>query len=206
MKKIKKTLIFLLPLLSFILSVCVYASCVTRDVSGCVIRFHVKANSDAPYDQSVKLAVRDEVLRFISPALKNSKSISESYIILEENLSEIEKVSNNLLKKYNTGYRAKASLLKKSFPTKTYGNITLPAGKYDSLCIDLGDANGENWWCVMFPPLCFNNSTISIDEDAKNYLENNLNADTFAIINTNEENFTTVYRFKIFDYISSILN
>ena len=202
----KKNLLFLLPLFSFILSICVYAASVTKDISSCVIRFHVKANSDSQLDQNIKLAVRNEVINYLAPVLKNSKSLSESYIILEENLSEIENISNNVLKKYNTNYRAKASLLKKSFPTKSYGSITLPAGKYDALCIDLGVANGENWWCVMFPPLCLNNSTITLDDDAKQYLKNNLSADSFAIINTNDENFTTIYRFKIFDLFSSILN
>ncbi len=202
----KKTILFLIPLLSFILSICVYATCITKDVSSCVIRFHVKANSNTAYDQNLKLAVRDEIIAHISPLLKNSKNLSESYSILEENLSQIENISNNVLKKYNTNYHAKATLSEKKFPTKSYSNITLPAGKYDSLCIDLGEAAGENWWCVMFPPLCLNNSTLCLDEDAKRYLKNNLNADSFAIINTNDEKFTTVYRFKIFDYISSIIN
>lgn len=202
----KRILISLVFGISLTLSLCVYASCVQSDISKNVIRLHIKANSNSLADQKIKLAVRDKVVAFLSPALKNSKSILQSQYIIEENLSEIEKLANDCLKEYNTNYLAKANLLQKDFPTKSYKNITLPAGKYLSLCIDLGSSDGENWWCVMFPPLCLNDSTLYLPEDSEKYLKQNLNSDSFAIIKTNDENFTTVYRFKIFDYISSILN
>lgn len=199
----KRILASLILGVCFSLSICVYAASVQNNISQNVIRLHVKANSDSEEDQRIKLAVRDAVTKYLAPLLKNAKSVSESAYIIEENIAEIENAANGILKDYNTDYLAKASLTTKNFPTKAYKNITLPAGDYRALSVDLGRASGKNWWCVMFPPLCLNESTLALPEDGKKYLEENLNSDSFAIINTNDENFITVYRFKIFDYISS---
>ena len=202
----KKLLASLVLALSFALSLCVYASCVQKDISENVIRFHVKANSNSEYDQSVKLKVRDRLNTYLAPILENSKSIEESRILISRHLDEIESIANNCLKENGADYSAKAYLTIREFPTKSYENITLPSGRYNALCIDLGRSEGENWWCVMFPPLCLNKSTVSLPADSESYLKNNLNKDSFAIIKTDEENFTTVYRFKIFDCISSLKN
>lgn len=120
-----------------------------------LIRFHVVANSDSEEDQSVKLQIRDEILQKYGPILSESNSRSESLQFISENLEEIENTANSILKKEGKGYSAKAVLGESIFPIKQYGTITLPAGEYTALKVVLGEGGGKNWWCVMFPPLCF---------------------------------------------------
>jgi stage II sporulation protein R len=127
----------------------------SENMSDKLIRFHVIANSDLNEDQEVKLRVRDAILEDVGPKLSKSGSRDESLKILEENLTNIESIANRELSKEGEKYRADAILGNFNFPIKKYGTITLPAGEYKALRIVLGDGEGKNWWCVMFPPLCF---------------------------------------------------
>lgn len=120
-----------------------------------LIRFHVIANSDSVEDQALKLKVRDKVLEYISPKLKNSQSVEESRQIIQENDENIKKVAQEAVCKNGYKYNISTTLSKENFPVKTYGNITLPQGEYEAYRILIGSASGQNWWCVMFPPLCF---------------------------------------------------
>lgn len=120
-----------------------------------LIRFHVIANSDSAEDQALKLKVRDKVLEYISPKLKNSKSIDESRKILKKNDEAIKKIAESVISKNGYKYCVETELSYEKFPVKTYGNITLPQGEYEAYRIIIGNGSGQNWWCVMFPPLCF---------------------------------------------------
>lgn len=120
-----------------------------------LIRFHVIANSDTPYDQSVKLKVRDRVLETVEPLLDSADSPEEAHQILDENQKLITKTANKVLQEGHCGYTAEMVLGTSLFPTKTYGDITLAAGKYNACRIVLGEGRGKNWWCVLYPPLCF---------------------------------------------------
>lgn len=120
-----------------------------------LIRFHVIANSDSVYDQSVKLKVRDEVLATVNGLLRDAKSTEEARAILKEQKSLITATANAALKKENCPYTAVTTLGTSVFPTKTYGDLTLSAGKYNACRIVLGEGKGKNWWCVLYPPLCF---------------------------------------------------
>ncbi|KRQ87773.1 Stage II sporulation protein R [Caloramator mitchellensis] len=120
-----------------------------------LIRFHVIANSDSLEDQTVKLKVRDEVLRQVSPLLTNAKDFNKSYKIIDESIDLIEETANKVLVQNGFNYRARAYLGHYSFPVKKYGDVTLPPGEYTALRVVLGKGEGKNWWCVMFPPLCF---------------------------------------------------
>jgi stage II sporulation protein R len=120
-----------------------------------IIRFHVIANSDKAEDQALKLKVRDKVLEYIAPKLKTSKSIEESRQILMQNDSYIQKIADKVIKDNGYSYKSVTMLSKENFPVKTYGNITLPQGEYEAYRIIIGNGAGQNWWCVMFPPLCF---------------------------------------------------
>ncbi|MEW9094482.1 MAG: stage II sporulation protein R [Clostridiaceae bacterium] len=126
-----------------------------EDIYSKVIRFHVIANSDLPEDQNLKLKVRDEVLDYIYPKLKESKDINQSREILKDNSENVKKISQKVV--YDNGYKydVDVKLLVDNFPIKSYGNITLPQGEYEAYKIIIGDGKGQNWWCVMFPPLCF---------------------------------------------------
>jgi stage II sporulation protein R len=124
-------------------------------ISNKLIRFHVIANSDNTEDQALKLKVRDKVLEYISPKLKGSKSIEESREIIKANDDSIKRIAQDIVKKNGYKYVVATELSKQKFPVKTYGNITLPQGEYEAYRILIGSGGGQNWWCVMFPPLCF---------------------------------------------------
>lgn len=128
---------------------------VQQDIASKIIRFHVIANSDSKSDQALKLKVRDKVLEYIQPKLKKSKSIEESRKIIKENDKQIIDIANKTIKDNGYSYSVKTTLSNENFPIKTYGNITLPQGEYEAYRIIIGDGKGQNWWCVMFPPLCF---------------------------------------------------
>lgn len=120
-----------------------------------LIRFHVIANSDGAEDQTLKLKVRDKVLEYMYPKLKDAQSIDESRQIIKENDKNIIKVAQDVVSKNGYNYSISTTLSKENFPVKTYGNIALPQGEYEAYRILIGNAGGQNWWCVMFPPLCF---------------------------------------------------
>lgn len=120
-----------------------------------LIRFHVLANSNSEEDQTLKLKVRDKILEYVTPKLEKSKSIDESRAILKKEESNIIKIASEVIKNEGYNYDVKITLGRTNFPEKTYGNITLPQGEYEAFRVLIGEAKGENWWCVMFPPLCF---------------------------------------------------
>jgi len=135
----------------------VYGSTISeqKNISNKIIRFHVLANSDSIEDQSLKLKVKDEIIKYMMPKLDKSNSIDESRKILKENDKEIKKIAENIINKNGYKYSVNTYLGQEQFPIKTYGNITLPQGQYEAYKIIIGNGQGQNWWCVMFPPLCF---------------------------------------------------
>jgi stage II sporulation protein R len=130
-----------------------------KSIASKIIRFHVLANSDLNEDQALKLKVRDKVLAFIAPKMSSSKSIDESRNILKKYNNEIQQISQEVVKENGYNYAVKTELKEDYFPVKTYGAITLPQGSYEAYRILIGSAKGHNWWCVMFPPLCFTDIT-----------------------------------------------
>ncbi|MCL2677894.1 MAG: stage II sporulation protein R [Clostridiales bacterium] len=119
-----------------------------------LIRLHVIANSDSPYDQEVKLLIRDKVIEVLEKALNGAANKEEAAAAISQNLELIEEACREVLRGL-ADYGVSASLCSAEFPTKAYGDWVLPAGEYDALRIILGEGRGRNWWCVLFPPLCF---------------------------------------------------
>lgn len=132
-----------------------YSQEVTTELSNNLIRFHVVANSDTVEDQQLKEHIRDAVLAYTSPILEESQSIGETRIIIENEISSIEQIAKDVVKQWNKPYSISVFLDKANFPTKKYGDIILPAGEYEACRIIIGEGKGKNWWCVMFPPLCY---------------------------------------------------
>lgn len=120
-----------------------------------LIRFHVLANSDSDQDQALKRAVRDAILKEVSPKLAVSKSLKESRQIIERVRPEMERIGRSVVKAWGKDYSVHTEYGHFSFPTKSYGTLILPAGDYEALRIVIGKGKGSNWWCVLFPPLCF---------------------------------------------------
>lgn len=119
-----------------------------------LIRIHVVANSDSAVDQTVKLKVKDRLVNWLSPELAYCKTAAESRRILSRRLDEIEKVASAELKACGKGYPVRVMLGDFDFPTRQYGELVLPAGRYQALRVVLGSGLGKNWWCVLYPPLC----------------------------------------------------
>lgn len=125
-----------------------------EDIRTEVLRLHIPANSDSEYDQRLKLELRDLLLSEFGGQLADSDDLEAARERAEQLLPEIERVCYDFLAERGADYSAKAELTEMYFATRVYGNVTLPAGTYDALRITLGSGEGENWWCVMFPPLC----------------------------------------------------
>ena len=171
-----------------------------ESVSEKVIRFHVLANSDSKEDQDLKLKVRDAVIEFVSPSLKDSKNIDESREILLGLQDEVIELAEKVIKEEGYDYSVDVELAMTNFPVKTYGNVTLPQGEYEAFRVLIGEAKGQNWWCVMFPPLCFIDMTkgqISYEESEEE-LAKILTEEEFDLI-TEDEDSTIEFRFKFAD-------
>lgn len=119
------------------------------------MRFHVVANSDSPDDQQLKLRIRDRLLKEFDDTFKDVESIEEAEDKIRAKLYRLEEIANDEISRSGKDYSARAILGSFDFPIKAYGNLVLPAGRYNALKVVLGDGKGANWWCVMFPPLCF---------------------------------------------------
>ena len=122
---------------------------------GQLIRFHVLANSDSPEDQLLKEKVRDAIIPEMSKLLSAADEIDESRRIIQNNLVTIEKLASDEIERNGESYPVEVILDRHIFPTRKYGNLVLAAGEYEALRVIIGDGKGQNWWCVMFPPLCF---------------------------------------------------
>lgn len=155
MKKINFLLCFLLVVAVIALFIgCESSVCRTSSDSD-YLRIHIRANSNSDADQQVKLSVRDEVVKFLSPLLREKKSVEEAKKTVINNKDKIEALSDRVLEKNGFTYKCVCSVKREVFPTRSYGDITLSSGEYDAVIINLGEGSGDNWWCVAYPPLCF---------------------------------------------------
>lgn len=123
--------------------------------NGDLIRLHVLANSDKPQDQQLKLKVRDAVIAYLAPYLGKAESTEEARSVIHSRKAEIIAAAQTVVKENGAAYSVDLQEGMFDFPVKAYGDLVLPAGKYEAVRILLGDAQGKNWWCVLFPPLCF---------------------------------------------------
>lgn len=180
-----------------------YAEDVNAGLSQNLVRLHVIANSDSSADQALKLKVRDAVIEYMKDKLAPSQDINQTKKIINENLSNIENISREVIKENNSDYSVKASMGNYAFPTKTYGDIALPAGEYQALRVVIGKGVGANWWCVLFPPLCFIDATHgAIPDSVKQKLKTSLSDDEYKLITTSDDDDIPVkIRFKIVEFL-----
>lgn len=187
-----------------------------EDIVDKIIRFHVIANSDSDGDQALKLKVRDSVVEFISEKLDKSVSLEESREIILSNKEEMEDIAREVIEDNNYSYGVVSDLSRENFPDKVYGDIIFPQGEYEAYRIIIGDGKGENWWCVMFPPLCFVDGTKEVvdssgikkqieegEEDSPNesIKEENIKEEKDKEIEGENEKGKIVFKFKIFDFL-----
>ncbi|MDD3172784.1 MAG: stage II sporulation protein R [Herbinix sp.] len=170
-----------------------------------IIRFHVIANSDSTQDQALKLKVKDKLVESLSPILSNAASITEARTILSGKLDFIQEIAENTIQQYGYSYPVKVTLEDNYFPLKVYGSFTFPPGIYEALRVQIGAAEGKNWWCVMFPPLCFVDETYSVvDEESNEKLKHVLTEDEYDTLI--HEKKPIKIKFKIWDSIKDLFN
>lgn len=119
------------------------------------LRVHIRADSNLPEAQAVKYAVRDEIVNYLTPIVAACESKKALQNALKSHISDMEAIADETLKKHGFTYRSTAEVTAENFPTRVYGELTLEEGYYDALIIKLGSGEGDNWWCVVYPPLCF---------------------------------------------------
>lgn len=195
MEKRKRALLLLLMIFGFlILGKQQYDYSLQSSLAQKVIRFHVLANSDSRWDQEIKLKVRDDVGAYMEQMLAESDSIEETRQIIRENLSEITEEANRSLSEQQADYRAVASLSVSEFPEKEYAGLTFPEGEYEALTITLGKGEGHNWWCVMYPNLCFSNSLYQDNEKERKRFKDSLTAQECRMV-MESGNYTIRWKF-----------
>lgn len=180
----------------------------TYDYRENLIRFHVIANSDSEKDQALKLKVRDAVIDYLKPKLENSMSIEESERIIKGEYDNLEKISKNIISDNGYNYNVEVGLQYSNFPAKQYSSVVLPSGKYKALKVVIGEGKGKNWWCVMFPPLCFvDEESGVIDEKTDKKLQEVLTPEEYDLIMA--KNKTEVedlkFKFKIIEVLQGVL-
>ncbi len=167
-----------------------------------VLRLHIIGESNTALDQNLKLKVRDRILSDYSEIFKGCSSIKDTIKTANINLKKIEASAEDELLKLGYNKEVYATLRNCSFPTKTYDNISLPAGKYTALNIKIGDGKGQNWWCVMYPPLCITSGVISVPDSSKEKLRDVLSEDEYKLI-TNAKGFEV--KFKIAEILGKYI-
>lgn len=154
-----------------------------KEIASKIIRFHVRANSDSDEDQELKLMVKDAVVSYLSEEMKAAGSKDDSAAYIKAHIEEIEAIALEVIKEQGYSYTVNAYITTEYFPTKSYGDVTIPCGEYDAFRIDIGENAGNNWWCILYPPLCFVQGSYGIaTEESKMLLKNVLDEDEFDYV------------------------
>ena len=124
------------------------------------LRIHVRANSNLDADQEIKYQIKDLVVEYLTPILTNCASKQESFALIEAHKDSVNRLIDGFLAENGKKYRAKVELKQEAFPTRVYNDVVLESGVYDALIITLGEGLGDNWWCVVYPPLCFSSEKV----------------------------------------------
>ena len=181
-------------LMALSLALCAGTWAQTRQqtISSALVRLHVIADSDAAEEQEIKLEVRDAVLAYLTPALEEAENQQQARQIIRDNLEGIAQAAGSAAR----GRQVNVTLSRESYPTREYEGFTLPAGRYESLRVILGQGQGKNWWCVVFPPLCLSAAESERVQDV-------LNGEDLSIV-TEEEGY--VLRFRLVELWGEFLN
>lgn len=184
MKNFKRfTILIFLLFIYILISASAYTNAVCSDISDSVFRLHVIANSNSSEDQNLKYIVRDNVLEYMNSITSGVTSKEKIIEIVSNHLEEFKQIAQNTVYENGFDYEVSIEIGNFEFPTKTYGDVSFPAGLYDALKIKIGNANGQNWWCVMFPPLCFIDvSSGIVPEDSKEVLESELSEEEYSLV------------------------
>lgn len=193
-------LILLFSLLLFIFFIAKdYSKYVFSDIQNNFLRLHIIANSDSSSDQILKIKVRDAVLDYATPLLQNSSSKDDAKKILNQNLDALNNVVSSTIHNYGSQDTVETVIGKSKFPERKYGSLILPSGTYDSLQVKIGNAEGQNWWCIMYPSLCVTNNFIS-----KNTVPNDIVPEEASLLDVNSQNKPLKIKFKIIEFFENM--
>lgn len=153
-----------------------------------VLRFHVLANSDSREDQELKLKVRDAVLDYMEINMPETDSAKQSEEWIRKYIDEIEMTGQDVIRENGADYPVSAAVTTCWFPDKSYGDVTFPAGNYEALRIEIGEAEGHNWWCVLYPGLCFMDAANAVvPDEGKQKLKNILTEEEYSRITADSD-------------------
>ena len=170
-----------------------------KGIASNIIRFHVRAQSDSKEDQWLKLQVKEAVLAYISPVLSKSQSVDESRQLLYNESENIRNVAAATLRSLGDESDVNVYFENCYFPMKTYGDMTFPPGEYEAFRVDIGEAQGKNWWCVLYPPLCFVDAVYGeVPEESKEELKGVLTEEEYSMVSGENVKFRFKY-LKIFN-------
>ena len=156
---------------------------VHEDLSGHILRFHVLANSDSEEDQALKLSVKTSVLNYLEAALPEDADLESTKAFLRTHEAQIQKIAEDVIASAGFDHPVSLSLEPWYFPTKVYGDLTFPCGTYDAFRIVIGDGGGKNWWCILYPSLCFVDVASGVvPEESKEELKTILDEDTYETL------------------------
>lgn len=203
-KKVKYSLILIILLGIYIfISAISYVTAVSSELEDSIFRLHVIANSDTKEDQNLKYIVRDKLIEYMNSISLNAKNKEEAMKIANMHIDDFNEIARQTIIDNGYNYDVHVEIGNFSFPTKTYGDISIPAGSYDALRVKIGEAKGQNWWCVMFPPLCFVNVTSGIvPDESKELLESQLNEEEYNII-SNKDSSEIKFKFKLIELLQN---
>lgn len=202
--KIKKICILFTLLLSYIcISAYSYVYSVSKGLSNNVFRLHVIANSDSKEDQDLKYKVRDNLINYMNLLCQDCTNKEEVIKIAENNKEEFKKIAKDTIESEGFDYDVTVEIGNFLFPTKTYGDISFPSGFYDALKIKIGNASGKNWWCMLYPSLCFVDMTSGIvPDESKENLKNSLSNEEYNLIaDSNKPSYS--FKFKIIEFFNN---
>lgn len=202
---LKRIFVVLFLLFLFVLvSAISYVDAVSKNISDSVFRLHVIANSDEINDQELKYKVRDELLEYMNDISSDCESKDEVIELAKLHQADFNEIAKNVVVKNGYDYEVNIKIGNFNFPTKNYGDISLPSGNYEALRVEIGKAKGQNWWCVMFPPLCFVDITSGIvPDESKEYMEDNLSTEEYNLI-SKTDNSTIKFKFSLIEMFQNL--
>jgi stage II sporulation protein R len=183
-----------------------YSETMQNGIASGVVRFHIRANSDSSDDQFLKLAVKNRILDEFEDKLYGADGLDDSKEIIFTNLPAIRECAEKEIQARGYSYPVKVGLVSDYFPTRHYGGVSLPTGEYYALRVDIGEAKGENWWCVMYPPLCYVEAGTEISKDTKAKFKETLGKREYELVTLSDgENSQAIkIKFKIVELWQSL--
>ena len=204
-KLISFLLIFFLFILFIFIKITSYTNQISTSLKDSIIRLHIISNSNNTKDQLFKLKCRDEIISYINQNLSNTSSKNEIITFLNNNISNLYSICYSLAEKEKISTSFNISIDKSYIPTKQYGKIQMPSGTYDALKIEIGSSSGNNWWCSLFPPLCFTEASSEIKDSSvsEQIIYSSLSSEETNILLKSEEKLDIKFKFKLLELFST---